>query len=498
MTHVIGRIRRGGGRKSASGSRNFGAMRQALQAGSVQAKLKVGAQNDAYEREADSVASHVMAGHSVDAVSSMADGPTQRKCDECEAEEAQRAPLVQRADAPQEEEEVQMKRSADIQREGAEEEQEEIIQNKALQGDVQRQDDAEVEELQMKSKSDGSFVANASVSAQVAGLKGGGQPLPASARSYFEPRFGADFSDVRVHTGQPAETASRALNARAFTTGRHVVFGKGEYAPHSRQGGELLAHELTHVIQQRGYKQKPTQQDAAGPVQRWSLGAAPVPAFPNGKLVPQGAPKGSADHRKKLNDARTIVANVLKNKNCVNYFKDTCDAGTATSLKDAFNRSRVYFMDAKDTVFGFNFTGTGNIAYNQAAYNQSKWFLASTLLHEMHHVCAPTATNFDAEFNAENAVEKCKIHSPLLHRINPTRGAVGSRVSLTGWGFGPTKGKHDRVELNGVSCPIKSWTFDRAASSVTIVVTIPAGATSGGLRVINNNVKSAPAKFKVT
>lgn len=79
---------------------------------------------------------------------------------------------------------------------------------------------------------------------------GRGKPLPKSTRSFFEPRFGRDFSDVRIHTGQRATQAARSIEARAFTLGSNIAFSKGEYRPASREGRQLLAHELTHVIQQ--------------------------------------------------------------------------------------------------------------------------------------------------------------------------------------------------------------------------------------------------------
>lgn len=77
-----------------------------------------------------------------------------------------------------------------------------------------------------------------------------GRPLSAEARSYFEPRFGRDFSGVRVHTGPDAEAASDSINAEAFTAGNSIAFAKGNYAPETGPGRKLLAHELTHVVQQ--------------------------------------------------------------------------------------------------------------------------------------------------------------------------------------------------------------------------------------------------------
>lgn len=81
-------------------------------------------------------------------------------------------------------------------------------------------------------------------------LGGGGQPLSRSERSFFEPRLRQDFGDVRVHTGPWAEKAAQAMDAQAFTIGRHLFFGNGKYISTTDEGKKLLAHELTHVVQQ--------------------------------------------------------------------------------------------------------------------------------------------------------------------------------------------------------------------------------------------------------
>ena len=83
-------------------------------------------------------------------------------------------------------------------------------------------------------------------------VRSSGQPLSATAASFFEGRFGKDLSQVRVHTGDSAAAAAQAVNARAFTLGQNIVFNKGEYRPDTRSGRHLLAHELVHTVQQRG------------------------------------------------------------------------------------------------------------------------------------------------------------------------------------------------------------------------------------------------------
>lgn len=85
--------------------------------------------------------------------------------------------------------------------------------------------------------------------------RGGGQPLPDRVRQPMETAFGADFSSVKVHTDSRANALNESLSARAFTTGRDVFFRQGEFSPASRVGQKLLAHELTHVVQQGGVGQ---------------------------------------------------------------------------------------------------------------------------------------------------------------------------------------------------------------------------------------------------
>jgi hypothetical protein len=90
-------------------------------------------------------------------------------------------------------------------------------------------------------------------------LRSPGQPLDAATRAFFEPRFGHDFSRVRVHADDRAAASARAVNAVAYTVGRNIPFDAGRYDPTTRQGQRLLAHELTHVAQQN--RQTPAHLD---------------------------------------------------------------------------------------------------------------------------------------------------------------------------------------------------------------------------------------------
>ncbi len=99
--------------------------------------------------------------------------------------------------------------------------------------------------------------------------RGGGQALDSGVRAQMEPALGADFGGVRVHHDAPADSLSRALGARAFATGRDVFFRRGAYRPGSSSGRELLAHELTHVVQQRGAEELQTKLTVGAPGDRF-------------------------------------------------------------------------------------------------------------------------------------------------------------------------------------------------------------------------------------
>jgi hypothetical protein len=101
-------------------------------------------------------------------------------------------------------------------------------------------------------------------------LSAPGQPLDTAARDFMEPRFGHDFSRVRVHTDELAARSAEAVAAKAYTVGPHVVFGMGRHAPATRDGQRLLAHELVHVL----------QQSASGPAPGWVLARQSAPTKP--------------------------------------------------------------------------------------------------------------------------------------------------------------------------------------------------------------------------
>lgn len=104
--------------------------------------------------------------------------------------------------------------------------------------------------LAQRSGGDGAFDLDEATAGRINAARSGGQALDGPVQTQMSQSMGADFSGVRVHTGSEAHQLNEQLSAKAFTTGSDIFFREGEYAPHSSGGQELIAHELTHVVQQ--------------------------------------------------------------------------------------------------------------------------------------------------------------------------------------------------------------------------------------------------------
>ncbi|MBU3967812.1 MAG: DUF4157 domain-containing protein [Euryarchaeota archaeon] len=176
------------------------AVQKYMKSGALQAKLKIGAPDDFYEQEADRVADAVLRmpqPQVSEVVHSDRTRGIQRQCPRCTKKNAK---------------------------------EEEVIQTKVAAGHTPK--------------------VTLDVDNSIRGIRGGGQSLPESVRSFFEPRFGHDFSRVRVHNDVKSSESAQMLNAKAYTLGSDIVFGAGQYAPDTAEGKRLVGHELAHVIQQ--------------------------------------------------------------------------------------------------------------------------------------------------------------------------------------------------------------------------------------------------------
>jgi hypothetical protein len=314
----------------------------------VQAKLRISQPNDKYEQEADRVADQVMR---------MPESVIQRQVEPEEVEEEtlqtkplanQITPLVQRQVEPEEEEET--------------------LQTKPAQGQIES--------------------VGPNLHSQIKSLQGGGQPLSRSTRGFFEHRIGADFSSVRVHNDTRAARAAQSVNARAFTLGNDVVFGAGEYSPETSSGRKLLAHELTHVIQQSRFDnvEKRLQRMQYGDMER----NPPPPHWIrdyNTRNVPMDDRERTVDEAIRL--VRETVTNPEQYPRCHQFFQETCPDGTARTLREKFNDAVLWKADREDAM-AFAQRGGHHVAYTQSGYNSGSRSLAVTLVHELMHHCGIT------------------------------------------------------------------------------------------------------------
>lgn len=227
----------------------------------IQTKLKIGEPNDPFEQEADRVADQVMRMPVPRLFSSLGDsslanrtitrsGTIQRVCVPC-SEEYKTAKDENRPVEP-----TNLCPKCRSREKG-------LIQTKQITPLIHRQESLVEEEdeelIQAKTTENATPEVTPAISSGIQSMQGGGRPLSGSERSFFEPRFGTVFPNVRIHNGTRANSVARLVNARAFTFGHNVVFGAGEYSSDTLAGRNLLAHEmaheLMHVVQQNNQKQ---------------------------------------------------------------------------------------------------------------------------------------------------------------------------------------------------------------------------------------------------
>ena len=261
----------------------------------IQAKLTINPPGDAYEQEADRVAGQV-----VDRINQPAGlGQAVQRQPPPEEEELLQGKTIQRQPEEEEEELLQGKMIDTIQRQEVRRH-EAITTDRKTQHDIsllpipvqqmiQMQetsfpDDAEEklkEEKQIQRKGKTFSVVTPALEHRLDVLAGSGQALSETVQTRMEESFGASFDRVRIHTGGEAAQISRSLNAEAFTYGNDIYFGTNRYAPTTKSGIGLLAHELTHTLQQTGIHRKVIQRRGGAVVGSLSINTNVI----NGGLI---------------------------------------------------------------------------------------------------------------------------------------------------------------------------------------------------------------------
>jgi len=365
----------------------------------VQAKLNVSAPNDVYEQEADRVAK---------AVTRADNSKVQRQAEEEEEPiQTKVAPEMQRQTEEEEEEPIQTKAAPEMQRQ-TEEEEEEPIQTKAAP-EMQRQAEEEEEELQGKSVGSQPATVSDSLETRIKAARDSGHLLSDNTREQMEQSFGADFSGVRVHTDSEADALNQQLSARAFTTGQDVFFRENEYSPGSDSGRELIAHELTHVVQQSGNNLIRT----FGIVQRQDTGMAKATAITRFT----GAAKAIQDDwGKKTPAQRADALGALANQELKKADSHPCnidatkDLGTSNG-QFSFN---TWTLDINKTIMSIptvtkeRMAEILNTMYHEARHSE-QWFRAARWLAGGGW----TASQIEAKMGITTAAAAAAVKKPL-------------------------------------------------------------------------------------
>ena len=246
----------------------------------VQPKLKIGRPGDKYEREADNMADAVVNGSAKPDVQNKEISSIQRESLASPQEDeklgtaeqrmeedklVQEKPELQKMTGEEEEEGMLNKMEGEEEEEGMqmkmEDEKEEIINR--MEGEE------EDESLQTKSTGSTATIAGTAITQKIKSKSGRGKAIPKNTRSQMEAAFGRSFNGVNIHTDQMAAELNEQLGAKAFTHGRDIFFNTGKYDTASTTGKHLLAHELTHVVQQAG-----ATREGENKVQRQASGSA--------------------------------------------------------------------------------------------------------------------------------------------------------------------------------------------------------------------------------
>ncbi len=170
---------------------------------------------------------------------------------------------------------VQTKAQEDLQTAEEEEEQEQETIQEKVQAKFTAADDEEHQEGTLQRSGSGNTEASSNVSRGISNSKSSGESMPEATQAFMESQFQADLSEVRIHNDSASVDMNNELHSRAFTHENHIYFNEGQYQPNSREGQRLLAHELTHTVQQGAVVRKKPQISHTQPkVQRLGIGDA--------------------------------------------------------------------------------------------------------------------------------------------------------------------------------------------------------------------------------
>jgi Domain of unknown function (DUF4157) len=287
----------------------------------AQAKLRIGPVDDPLEHEADRIADAVVARRSFGPIACATAHTPQRKCAQCEVEE------------------------------------DKTLRRKAT--------------IPASTPSHGASVAAASVAH-------GGAALTRQQRAYFEPRFGRDLSDVRLHLGDGAGAAATQMHARAFTLGHDIAFARGEFQPETDQGRHLIAHELAHVVQQAS--------STSPVIRRASYGTGAPPNW--GQTTLGTIP---VEEQAQVDEAVAMIDELVSKpqsfSECHDHFASYCPGGVSSTLASVWRRATIWRITSSEPNTNAMGSKGSNLGYTKQGLDQGTEGLAGSFLHELGHNC---------------------------------------------------------------------------------------------------------------
>ncbi|GAB5400935.1 MAG: hypothetical protein Aureis2KO_25200 [Aureisphaera sp.] len=377
----------------------------------IQKKLKIGAVDDPMEAEADAMADQVIQQKEVAIPPAPNKGAlVQKKCSSCEEEELQKKPLAESITP--------------------------LVQKRSL-------------------SDGGNTVASEGISNQIAASRGQGSSMDKGTQNFMENSFGTDFSEVNIHTDSNAIQLSKSLNAQAFTVGNDIYFNEGKYNPSTTSGKHLLAHELTHTLQQSAsIQQKMIQMTPAESRNRWNQLVTSVSHVPD------------TDDRRSLGD-RTITrfletqpgqnlvdelyAKFCNSTRCTSHleviFKDNIPsgvdsaAGYFTPSTSGANQYQLYIKNvfpsnsSSRRLFGTwpglppDYSGP-EIHEIRFYHNDVESAMASTLHHEATHVLFINDTTQRQYPTGHGDVLQGEIDPAFMRRMRAMHGALDELESI--------------------------------------------------------------------
>ncbi len=365
--------------------------------------LTIGQPGDKYEQEADAMADAVVNNRNTPAIQEKGISSIQRESLATPLEDERLGTAEQRME---EDKLVQEKPDLQAMGEEAREEEEMLVQ--------EMHEEEEEGELQTKSEGSNATMASPSITGQIKNSSGRGRPLSGKVRTEMESSFGASFRDVNIHTDQNSIDMNKRLKAQAFTHGKDIYFNSGKFNPETSAGRRLLAHELTHVIQQQGGQDGMLSMDREGGTSPQSGVNEEQVSCPDAERLDEI----EENYRSMIRSAREDGYNVAADN--LEHF--LAGSGAKRTLSVAWLRGFSAVTDAEERNQGRFESSLEDLA-DGMTHGQSRTFddywdaqLTASVFEELYYASGTSTIRSTGHFTLERIEDIVNIHGTVEHR----------------------------------------------------------------------------------